>query len=225
MGWVMGKMTCPHCQAIIDDRMHESPLGEDRFGICTFQTKKCTACERWIVVMECKKRIVTQSPQGSSEYFHSDKDRIMVFPRKATRPPAPPEVPAEYAKDFNEACLILTDSPNAAAAQARRCLQNLIRNVEGLKERTLYDEIEALLAKGHLPSHITDDLHSIRDLGNIGAHPMKDAISGDVVDVDPEEGEWTLNLLESLFDRYFVEPEKAKKRRAKLQKKKQDTEK
>ena len=44
-------------------------------------------------------------------------------------------------------------------------------------------------------------------------------MTGAVVDVEPGEAEWNLDVLESLFDFYFVEPTKTAKRKAELNKK------
>ena len=51
----------------------------------------------------------------------------LVRPKGISRAPLPPEVPSEFTKDYQEACLVLTDSPKASAALSRRCLQNLLR--------------------------------------------------------------------------------------------------
>jgi hypothetical protein len=42
--------------------------------------------------------------------------------------------------------------------------------------------------------------------------------SGEVVPVEPHEAEWNLEVLESLFDFYFVQPASAKARREALNK-------
>jgi hypothetical protein len=222
----MGTMICPHCQAVIDDNWNTSELGVFSSGKFDLQVKQCIACERPMLRLEIFWKRVVEPPYGKGrEYLDHRPVYQLIYPRTSSRPPAQPEVPLEFAKDFNEACLVLDDSPNASAALSRRCLQNLIRHHEGIKKDNLYREIEALLDKGHLPSHITDDLHTIRDAGNVAAHPWKDSDSGLIVDVEPEEAELLLNVLESMFDFYFVQPAKAAARRAKLQEKVEEAEK
>ena len=39
---------------------------------------------------------------------------------------------------------------------------------------------------------------------------------GRFIDVEPEEAEWCLEILEALFDHFYVEPEKAKAKKAAL---------
>lgn len=57
-----------------------------------------------------------------------------------------------------------------------------------------------------LPSDIADGLHVLREFGNFAAHPLKDAATGMIVDVEPGEAEWMLDIIERLFDLYFVGP-------------------
>jgi len=43
-------------------------------------------------------------------------------------------------------------------------------------------------------------------IGNFSAHPLKSQKSGEILPVEPAEAEWTLDVLEALFDFYFVQP-------------------
>jgi hypothetical protein len=46
-------------------------------------------------------------------------------------------------------------------------------------------------------------------VGNFGAHPMKNANAGEILEVEPHEAEWNLDALEGLFDFYLVGPARA----------------
>ena len=70
-----------------------------------------------------------------------------------------------------------------------------------------------------LPPDIADNIDAIRNIGNFAAHANKSKSTGEVVDVEPHEAEWNLDVLESLFDFYFVQPAKAKARRDSLNEK------
>lgn len=102
--------------------------------------------------------------------------------------------------------LVLSDSPKASAALGRRCLQNLLRDVAKVKVGNLANEIQQVLDEGKLPSDLQESIDAIRNIGNFAAHPMKSTASGGILDVEPGEAEWTLDVLESLFDYYFVRP-------------------
>lgn len=143
--------------------------------------------------------------------------RILIRPRGHSRNPIPPEVPENVAENYREACLVLNDSPKASAALSRRCLQSILRDAAGVTESNLHNEIGA--AMKHVPSYIADNLHAVREVGNFAAHPEKSESSGEIVAVEPEEAEWNLDTIESLFDFYYVQPERAKSRRDALNKK------
>ncbi|MDR3455040.1 MAG: DUF4145 domain-containing protein [Rhodoferax sp.] len=68
--------------------------------------------------------------------------------------------------------------------------------------------IDALLASRSLPSSLAGNVDAIRNIGNFAAHPMKDTNSGAILPVEPHEAEWNLDVLEGLFDFYFVQPAK-----------------
>jgi hypothetical protein len=115
--------------------------------------------------------------------------------------------------------LVVADSPKASAALSKRCLQHLLRGEAKVKPQDLFNEIEELLSRGTLPSHIAEGLDAVRNIGNFAAHPMKSKSTGDIVPVESGEAEWNLDVLESLFDFYFVAQAKTKARKDALNKK------
>src|SRR4051794_23805291 len=123
----------------------------------------------------------------------------MVYPKGSARPIAK-EVPEVYKTDFSEAAVVLPDSPKASSAISRRCLQNIIRDELKIKRDNLDKEIQAVLDANLLPHHIAENLDAIRQIGNFAAHPIKSVNTGEVTDVEPGEGQWTLDILEELFE-------------------------
>jgi hypothetical protein len=146
----------------------------------------------------------------------SESGTFILLPRVSSRPAIPPEVPEPYASLAREAGLILPDSPRASAALSRRCLQQLLRDVAGAPPGSLYAEIEWAMKNAALPSHATEALHDLRVIGNMAAHPNKSTATGDYLDVEPGEAEWTLDTLDGLFDYYFVSPARTAARKASL---------
>lgn len=144
---------------------------------------------------------------------------LTVWPKGISRAPVPKEVPPEIVEDYKEACLVLSDSPKASAALSRRCLQNLLRTAAGVKHGDLNSEIQQVLDAGKLPAQIAENIDAVRHIGNFASHPNKSNSTGEVVPVEPHEAEWNLDVLESLFDFYFVQPARAKARRDALNKK------
>lgn len=82
------------------------------------------------------------------------------------------------------------------------------------KERDLSNQIDKAIKQ--LPTRIAENLDAIRQIGNYAVHPIKSKSTGTIVDVEPEEANWTLDVLEDLFDYYYVMPKKAEERRNKL---------
>jgi hypothetical protein len=125
-------------------------------------------------------------------------------------------VPEHFQTEFQEAHGTLEASPKASAALSRRCLQRLIRERENVQAKTLFAEIEAVLEKNVLPRFLAEDLDSIRHVGNFAAHPITEQDSGNIIDVEAGEAEWTLEVLRSLLEFYFVDRLKSEERRTAL---------
>ena len=70
--------------------------------------------------------------------------------------------------------------------------------------------------------NLSKDLGAVRNIGNFGAHPIKSKRTGEIIEVEIGEAEWNLNILEQLFDFYFVQPEISRKKRENLNKKLKD---
>jgi hypothetical protein len=203
-------MKCPHCQ----EGIHQSFTPFGNFGApnvaWTASFQVCPECSKAIVKLYSK----TTQPNGG--YSVAD---LLVFPKGIPLRPVAPEVQDPYKQDFIEANEILSLSPKASAALSRRNLQAILRDKAGTTKKDLFDQIEEVIASGKLPSHISDDLHAVRNIGNFAAHEIKSKTTGAIVDVEAGEAEWNLDVIESLFDFYFVEPAKAAKRKADLNKK------
>ena len=143
--------------------------------------------------------------------WNTDKS-ILIFPKNTTRNFDLTNIPKDLKDDYEEACLVISDSPKASAALSRRCLQSILRK-QGFEKKSLAQEIQCAIDSDKLPSHISDSLDAIRNIGNFAAHPMKDNNSGAVVPVESGEAEWNLDVIESLFDFFYIQPAKMKVRK------------
>jgi hypothetical protein len=94
-----------------------------------------------------------------------------------------------------------------------------LRQAGGTKPGDLSGEIQQVLDSGKLPTALADNIDAIRNIGNFAAHPNKSNSTGEIVQVEPDEAEWNLDVLESLFDYYFVQPARAKAKKDALNKK------
>jgi hypothetical protein len=173
--------------------------------------------------IDCANVFVSLCPSCKEVFFSFFKyggKEIMIFPRTGGRNPAPKEVDDFIAEDYNEACLILNDSPKASAALSRRCLQSILRLKVSVKKSTLENEINEAIPQ--FPSYIQDNLRAIQKIGNFAAHPEKSTSTGEILPVEPHEAEWCLDILESLFDFLYVQPAIAERKKDELNKKLQE---
>jgi len=75
-----------------------------------------------------------------------------------------------------------------------------------MKKGDLASEIQQVLDQRSLPSYLMESLDAVRIIGNFAAHPIKSQATGEILDVEQGEAEWNLDVLESLFDYFFVQP-------------------
>ena len=112
----------------------------------------------------------------------------------------PDYIPEQIRKDYEEANLILERSPKAAATLLRRCLQGMIHDFWGIKEKNLNAEVTQLKGKVNLIQWQAID--RLRKIGNIGAHMEKDVNL--IVDIEPDEAKKLLRLIEMLLDKWYI---------------------
>lgn len=203
-------MKCAHCSVEIHSSSEEKYITNDVDGHWFIQFQQCPACKKSIIELVKKKEI--KSLKGYFEVVSS----YYVRPKSSVRPHPDPEVPAEYANDYVEAATVLSDSPKASAALSRRCLQHLLREKAGVKKADLFKEIEEIINSKTLPSHLSETIDAIRNIGNFAAHPIKSSSTGEILPVEQGEAEWTLDVLDGLFDFYFVQPALLQKKKAAL---------
>jgi hypothetical protein len=139
------------------------------------------------------------------------EDYCLLYP-KSKNSLISEDVPEKYSKTYQEAADILEISPRASAALSRRCLQQLIREQEVIEKKTLFEEIRVLISRNKLPEYLNNELDSIREIGNFAAHQIKDQNTGEIIEVEAGEAEWTLETLKKLLQFYFIDSVKSKKR-------------
>lgn len=224
-------MNCPYCGITFSldgvDADHSFPKfarfhpyrtnysRDDNDKTYSITSHKCPECRKQIMWLN---EIERNEGTGEPDIVAT----MLLFPKYPIKH-VPEEVPEKFAADFREAHDTLPISPKASAALSRRCLQNLIREQEGIIEKSLFAEVDKLLKSNKLPKYLAKDLDAIRHIGNFAAHPVKDTNTGEIVDVEPGEAEWTLEVLEALLLFYFVEEPKSAARRNALNKKLKDS--
>lgn len=200
-------MKCPHCLHLFHSQFSEGHIGDGPEGAWYKLHQTCPGCGKSIIYLQARE----------SRYHSKVLNEILVYPKNFSRGPLPQEVDDDrVVEDYNQASVVLTDSPKASAALSRRCLQHILREKVGVKKADLSVEIQQVLDSNILPSDIATNLDAVRNIGNFGTHPIKSTNTGEIVDVEHNEAEWNLEVLEQLIDFYYVRPAIAKRKRDEL---------
>lgn len=210
---------CPHCRhgftgffPVTPVTVPDGPRAEQLDAVAA---TVCPNCNK--ITMYFGQRQVHMS-QGNVQRAEVLNNPELVWPRGAAPRPLPAEVPDPYASEFRQsvACLDDAKSPMASAALSRRCLQNVLLNHCGIQKKDLDKEIQEVIDSGKFPQALAESLDAVRTIGNFAAHPIKSQSTGLVVEVEPGEAEWLLDVLEELFDFAFVQPARLAAKRAAL---------
>jgi len=213
-------MKCPHCIVEVNPDFRELYLGKDSESSWSVLVMICPNPNCGKMIIDLASGLPNTDHYGKPmNSLFVIRNRHTVKPLSSSRPPVPSEVDEKFAKDYNEASMILNLSSKASAALSRRCLQNILRDKAGVKPGNLANEIQQIIDSKSLPSHLSESIDAIRNIGNFAAHPLKSTSSGEIVDVESGEAEWLLDVLEALFDFYFVQPALLKLKKDALNKK------
>lgn len=215
---------CPHCKVGVRYEVANVIVGTVDQRSASFQVQTAGSCRLHLDVCSCPscgRPIIhlasIRLPNGAVE-----QPNEMLFPSGLDRPiPAEVESAApELAADFREAVAVFPKGKQASAALSRRYLQLILKEKGGATKRDLSDQIDEVLPK--LPTELAANVDAIRQVGNFAAHPLKSQSTGEIVKVEDGEAEWLLDVLEELFDYYYVAPVQAASKRAALNKKLSD---
>lgn len=208
-------MKCPHCNMGI----HASWIEQ---GIPYSNGQHSGWHVEIMVCPQCSKEILRLGKGAIVNHAYQVTNYRQIYPPGSNRGPVQPEVPANISADYTEAALVLPLSPKASAALSRRCLQSVLRDA-GYGQRDLSKQIDAALAEADARKAIPSSVHmivdAIRNIGNFAAHQITDQTTLQVIDVDSTEAEYCLDVLDSVFDHYYVKPAQAKKIKDSLNKK------
>lgn len=220
-------MKCPHCAVAINLELEETDAWKDPNSQDTKKGHRiayghCPSCGDLITLLQ--RGIYTRNQgQGGSSY--GDIDNIyseeIIYPKSIIRR-VESEVPDRFRRDYIEACAVLAYSAKASAALGRRILQDILREHFNIKQNSLAQEIETFINRNDTPSYLAEAVDAVRNVGNFAAHPLKDTNTGEIVDVEPGEAEWILDVLDSLLDFAFVQPIRLEERKKKLNQKLKD---
>lgn len=187
---------CPHCNTVVQFATAGITNGQHHIGVGTeSQSLDLAICK----CPQCNKIIISATTKLDDKPVE-----VLLWPQSTGRPPVPEDVPSHIARDYTEAAAVLPISPKASAALSRRCMQAVLKEAGGATKYNLDKQIDEL--QPTLPSYLRNQLDHVRIIGNFAAHPEKSTATGGIVDVEPIEAEWNLDVLDSLFQHFYVNP-------------------
>jgi len=212
------RVKCPHCKTTV--RL-EVPSSIDWGAYwATVSSPNFTTQITYAQCPDCLQILITAEVLEGKGRSYESKAEHLLWPRSVGRDPIPEAVPENIAGDYTEAALIIPFSPKASAALSRRCLQTILREAGNTKSKDLNDQIEEIIPA--LPTNIAKNLDAVRVVGNFAAHPLKSKTTGEIIEVEPGEAEWNLDVIDALFDYYYVRPILEQEKRDKLNQKLKD---
>lgn len=218
-------MRCPHCTIAIhlDTAQSHDAWENPDFDVSrnahTLAWGRCPECNGLIVLLRHGKAS-RQRRDFHDEYleWHETTRDEVIYP-SSRAPQIEPEVPERYRRDFAEAVSILGLSPKASAALSRRIIQDVLREHLGIRRPSLAAEIDAFIAHKDTPTYLAEAVDAVRNIGNFAAHPQKDQHTSAIVEVEPGEAEWVIEVVDSLLDFAFVQPARLAAKRDALNRK------
>ncbi len=229
-------MMCPHCRWQVPERWkplyrrhtedgRELRVPEEALG----QLSSAEQAEEFVVHWmrcpnsECARMLIMVVEHGFHPDFRnaseSQSDSWYVVPKRPTLRLIDPSVKDPFRRDYLEAANILADSPRMSAVLSRRILGELLRIFAERSEFRLESQIDKFVEDPKYPTALKENLHHLRETANFCAHAQKEASTGEIIEVSREEAEWTLDVIDGLFDYFIVGPEKNRLRRAAIDEK------
>jgi hypothetical protein len=141
----------------------------------------------------------------------------LARPRRAVRP-INALVPEPFRSDYLEAAAILDTSPRMSAVLSRSILADLLAKYAQLTQYKLSDQVNAFIEDKSRPRSIRENLHYLREIADFGAHTQTND-RAEIIPVERDEAEWTLRVIDDLFEHFIVGPEKDRVIRERFDKK------
>jgi len=208
-------MLCPHCLTEVNEHWqslftHTNARGEmleqpsDLVGVALDALK--------LYWMRCPKRscqeLFVAATAADGRGFR------ILYPQMLTTRRVDPAVPDALADNYRQASAILTLSPKMSATLARRILADVLKQYGGYEKFTLASQLKAFMGDTQHPSQLRENARYLTEIGDFGSHTQRDTETQEIVDVEPEEAEWTLEVLDGLFEYFIVGPVRDEARRA-----------
>jgi hypothetical protein len=231
-----GKMQCPSCGFFTHDdwkklissvssiggqphRRHVEVPGPFDASIPRQDQRPEAAVELdWMVCAnpKCHDLVIRMHETREDDFGELDTHTWTIRPRYAKRP-IPREVEEPFRADYMEASALLDLSPRMSAVLSRKIVHDLIEAFTDITEFSLAKAIDRFNEDVSRPSAIRGNLHYMREIADFSAHTQRDKSPQDdtdqirddhalIIPVSRDDAEWSLGLVDRLFDYLIVGP-------------------
>jgi hypothetical protein len=190
-------MECPHCGSEFEGSPHKFALGIDQDGTWQVSSARCRVCDRLFVAVCTQegKNFPAYPPTGSAKAKLSE------------------DVPADLAAEYWTANQILPYSEEASAAVSRRLLQRVLASQAGAGYGGLADQIRRAVASPAMPAYLKEALETLAKVAGLESGESKSYRCEALGRVNQGEAEWLLEVLKPLFEFYYVQPARLRRKR------------
>jgi hypothetical protein len=220
-------MDCPSCNKSIVWQPEKiegwsEEFDDESINEYALFSSKCPACDKKIIVFHTNFKRSEDNEYGHPQYTTYKENEETLYPKGTNIKDIDHDVPENYKKEFIEASRVAKISPKASAALSRRLLQQILREELKIKKQDLNKEIEEFIKTSNATETLKKVIDAIRNIGNFAAHPLKSTSTGEIVEVEPGEAEWLLEILDMLFNHTFIQPKREQRKIEKLNAKLRD---
>lgn len=206
-------LACPRCSAHAHFEYVARSEHQTRGTIWRFSVYACASCQEPVTLLAVGSMI-----RLNNQPVLDAKRVAMIEPRNVLRPPPHQSVPLPWRDDYVEAASIQSLSPKSAAALLRRIVDGMLR--EKTAPSTIFAMVEALRPP-LLPDYVWNGLHDLREMGNWSAHPKWSNV-GEIVEVDVDEVSMCFDVVDQMFEHWYVGPWRENARKERLAQRKAD---
>jgi hypothetical protein len=209
--YLLEAFDCPHCGAYASQQWLESArIRSKNENVKNIALSICQLCQETSVWIEDtdslqpdERFLAGSQPDSQMKVPMRPTKAKLVYPLTSLVPMPTEDMPEEILGDYLEARAVVDDSPRAAAALLRLCVQKLMPLL-GEKGKNINDDIASLVKKG-LPVEIQQALDSLRVIGNESVHPGEINLND-----DRETALLLFDLINLTVERMITQPTKIK---------------
>ncbi len=189
-----GRGVCPHCDYPSYFRKEGGAQvykGED--GNYIRCIGECQNCREPILLIGNR-----QHSTGAYRYF-------VHYPTGKPNEIVSDEIPERVGTDFREALRCqFVNAHRATTTMCRRALQSSCQDLGVVGDDRLADQIDDLAKQGKITKALQDMAHTVRLIGNVGAHPDEDGLE----DVGPDDSRDLIEFSREFYNHVYVMPAK-----------------